>query len=337
MLQSKIIKLGKNRIKKVKWGVAGLGKFSETAFLPAIAMLGRAKVNSLFSNDLRRAKSLAEKFSAPNYFSNYDEFLASDIDAVYIGSINSDHYSQVMKAAEAKKNILCEKPMAMTSMQAEEMVRACKENNVLLAVDYVYRFHPLIRKAKELVQSKSIGSLIMMKADFNINLVPAGNFRYQVEKSGGGASRDLATHLIDLFRFIGGEIISIKGIIDKLIYKTEVDDFATGLAQFENGGYGAFTVSYCSPKAVNRIEIIGHKGSIVIDNLISQRFASAKMTLMFEGETKKAFRKRANKIFRLLKSVNKSFLKNEAPEVTGVDGMINMKLLENFEQNAFKK
>ncbi len=337
MLQSKIIKLGKERIKRLKWGVAGLGRFSETAFLPAIQMIRKAKVNSLFSNDLHRAKNLAEKFSVPNYFSSFEEFLASDIEAVYIASVNSDHYEQVIKAAKAKKHILCEKPIAMNSSQAEEMVKVCRENNVQFAVDYVYRFHPLIIKAKELVQSQAIGSLIVMKAGFNVNLIPAGNFRYKIDKSGGGASRDLATHLIDLFRFIGGEINSIHGAIDKVIYQTEVDDFASAIVKFSNGGYGNFTVSYCSPKASNRIEIIGHKGAIVIDNLISQRFASAKMTLMFDKESKKAFRKRANKIFRLLKSVNKSFLKNETPEVTGVDGYINMKLLEELEQNVIKK
>lgn len=337
MLQNKFIELRKERRKKLKWGVAGLGKFAETAFLPAAAMIRRAKVNSLFSNDPMRAKNLAERFSVPNYFSDYDLFLASDIDAVYIGSVNSDHFSQVIKAAKAKKHILCEKPLALNSKQAEEMVKTCEENDVQFAVDYVYRFHPLILKAKELVQTKSIGSLITMKADFNVNLVPGGNFRYQINKSGGGASRDLATHLIDLFRYIGGEITSISGVIDKVIYKTEVDDFAMAIVKFENGGYGNLTVAYCAPKASNRIEIIGQKGAIIIDNLISQRFASAKMTLMFEGESKKAFRKRANKIYRLLKSVNKSFLKNEKPEITGVDGLINMKLLEEFEHNALKK
>ena len=97
----------------------------------------RSSVQSFYSHNLNRAKELAEKSGASGYFDNYDEFLKSDIDCVFIASVNAHHYEQVIKAAEAGKNILCEKPLAITSKQAEEMVEACKRNNVLLAVNYL--------------------------------------------------------------------------------------------------------------------------------------------------------------------------------------------------------
>ncbi len=109
---------------------------------------------------MNRANELAQKFGVPNYFNNYDEFLKSDIDVVYVASANAFHYGQVIKAANSGKHILCEKPIALNSLQAEEMVEAAKKNNVQFAVNYVHHFHPLVRKAKELLQDQKLGKLV---------------------------------------------------------------------------------------------------------------------------------------------------------------------------------
>jgi D-xylose 1-dehydrogenase (NADP+, D-xylono-1,5-lactone-forming) len=326
----------KIRGRKLKWGISGCGKFAENKFLPAMLLLRKSSAVSVFSNDAVRAKTVADKFAIRNNFSDYDEFLKSDIDAVYIGSANVNHYQQVLKAAAAGKHILCEKPMAMTSAEAEEMVEACKKNNVQFAVNYVYRFHPIVIKARELLQSNLIGSIVSINMNFNIDFPPNSNFRFIKEESGGGALRDLGTHMIDLLRFFGGEIVRIKGVTDNIIYNAPVDDFAAGMAKFQDGGYGYFNVSFNSKKAFNRIDIVGHKGSIGIDNLIGARLLPARMTILREGEAKKAFNKRGNKLLHLLRSVQKSFLKNEQPSVTGEDGLINMRLMEQLERNAFR-
>jgi len=327
-------KKGKN-IKKNIWGVAGCGRFAENAFLPALQMLKKNEVVSLFSNSKERANELSKKFGIRNAFSDYDEFLNSGINCVYISSANSYHFEQVIKAANAGKNILCEKPLALNSSQAEEMVKACEDNGVKLAVSYVHRFHPLVRKAKELISNEYIGKLVSINLNFNIDMVPGNNFRFNKELSGGGALRDLGTHMIDLLRFIGGEIKSIVGAVDNVVYKSEVDDFAAAIVHFENGGYGYFNVSYNNKKAFNGVEILGNKGAMSIEKLIGTQ--TAKLTILREGETKKSFRKRANKLFYLLKSVQQSFLRNEQPLATGYDGLINMKLMENLESKCLRK
>ena len=107
------MKLRRPIIKKLKWGVAGLGRFAEFTFMPTLSLLRKSTLNSVFSNNLERAQSMADKFGVPNHFSNYDEFLKSDIDAVYISSANWHHYDQVIRAAKAGKHILCEKPIAL--------------------------------------------------------------------------------------------------------------------------------------------------------------------------------------------------------------------------------
>lgn len=320
--------------KKINWGLSGLGKFSESAFIPAINLIRKAKLESVFSHDFNRAKTFAQKNGVSGFFDNYDLFLASDIDAVYIASSNHDHYEQVIKAANAGKHILCEKPLAITALQAAEMVDTCRRNNVKLGVNYVYRFHPFVQKAAELVKHQVIGKFLFIQANFNINHTPGINFRFDKEKAGGGAIRDLGTHMIDLFRFIGGEIEEIRGQLDNLVYHVQVEDFAVVNVKFVNGGYGFFSVAYNAKKAFNEIEITGHKGSLKINNLISQRFSSSKMTIMMDDERTKAFRKRSNKFLRHLKEVNNSIIDNTPFPVSGEEGLVNMRLMEELEKKC---
>ncbi len=324
-------------IKKLKWGIVGLGRFTENTFLPSLQHLGKSKAVSVCSHNLNRAKSISSKFGIPFFFDNYDEFLKSDIDVVYIASVNSDHYEQAIKAAKAGKHIFCEKPLALNSQQAEEMVNVAKENNVLFAVNYIHNFHPLTIKAKELINTLKLGKIVSIQANFNIDFPPDSNFRFIKAKSGGGALRDLGTHMINLLRYFGGEISEIDGFIDNIVYQSEVEDFASAIVKFQNGGYGYFNVSYNTKKAFNRLEIICHRGSIEIDNLMGRKIIGTKLSIIIDGEAKKSFRKGGNKMLFALRSVQDSFLFNRKPLVTGYDGFVNMKLMEELERKCQSK
>ncbi len=326
------MRLSKQLPRKLKWGVAGCGNFLENTFLPTLQQLKKSKLVSVYSANKERADFIKKKFNAENSFNDYQKFLESNIEAVYISSKNSDHYQQVIDAANAGKNILCEKPLSMTSEQAKEMVEVCKRNDVTLTINYVMRHHPIIKKTKEFIDSKLLGKIVSISAKFNFDYQPNDNFRFKMDESGGGALRDLGTHMIDLLRYLGGEIESISGNVDNIIYDSKVDDFAAGLIKFENGGYGDFNVSFNVSEPVNRIEILGHRGTIIIDKMIGQRLAASKMTINLKDEGRKAFRRRANRQLHLLRDVQKAFLKNEAPLITGEDGLINMQLMETLEK-----
>ncbi len=329
-----MVKVRKPGVKKIKWGVAGCGRFSEHTFIPTLKFLRRSIVQSFYSHNISRAKELAEKSGAAGYFDNYNEFLKSDIDCVFIGSVNSDHYEQVIKAADAGKNILCEKPLALDSKQAAEMIEACKRNNVLLTVNYLHRLHPHVIKAKELIKNQTIGKLVSVNVSFNLDFPPGDNFRFNKELSGGGALRDLGTHMIDLLRYFGGEVTEIIGFMNNIIYNYDVEDYASAQVKFENESYGFFNVSYNTKKAFNRVEILGHKGAISIENFIGVKGLSSKLTIQLDGEAKKSFRKRGNKFLYMMRAVQKSFLKNQTPPVTGEDGLINMLLMEELERKC---
>ncbi len=322
--------------KKLRWGVAGCGNITENSFVPTINQLKKSSLTAVYSRNAERARFIASKTVAATPYNNFDKFLAHDFDAVYIASENDLHYEQVIKAAKAGKHILCEKPLALNSQQAEEMIKVCKENNVLLAVNYVFRFHPLLKKAKELIDNKYIGQIVSISANFHIDFPPTDNYRYDKNK-GGGALFDLGTHMLDLLRFLGGEINKIQGYVDKVVYKTEVDDFAGAFVKFAEGHYGQFQVSFNSKRAPNRIMIIGHKGTISIEDLIGKKSEISKLIIDIEGERRKVFRRKSNKFLFAMRAIQKSFLKNEPPAVTGEDGLINLQLMEKIlEQNNWQ-
>jgi D-xylose 1-dehydrogenase (NADP+, D-xylono-1,5-lactone-forming) len=319
--------------RKLKWGVAGCGSFAENVFLPSLQSMKLGKLVSVFSHDLNRAKQISQKFGAPDAFDNYDEFLKSNIDAVYISGNTSDHFLQVTKAAEAGKNILCEKPLALNSRQIEEMIDVCKKNNVILIINHQHRFHPLIIKVKELLDKQMLGKIVSISASYHINMTPDNNFRFNKQLSGGGALRDIGSQMIDMLRYFGGEISEVKAFMDNVVYKSEVEDYASANLKFEKGGYGYFCVSYDSQKPFMKVDIVGHNGSISVDGFYDKNIIT-KLTIDLHGEGKKVFRKRINKIVFLIKSVQRSFLKKQPPLVTGEDGLKNMRIIEEIEKQC---
>jgi predicted dehydrogenase len=122
--------------------------------------------------------------------------------------------------------------------------------------------------------------------------------------------------------------------MDNIIYKYDVEDFVSAIVKFKNDCYGSFNVSYNTRKAFNRIEILGHSGAISIENFIGVKGLSSKLTINLDGEAKKSFRKRGNKFLFMMKAVQRSFLKNETPPVTGEDGLINLQLMEELERKC---
>ena len=320
--------------RKLKWGVAGCGNFAENSFLPALQLAQRSKLVSAYSHDLVRAKTISNKFGAPNSFDDYGAFLASDIEAVYISSVNSDHYKQIVDAAKAGKNILCERPMTIDSSQAEEVVKVCRENNVILIVNHLHRFHPLVQKAKELIDKQMLGKIVSISASYNIDYAPDHNFRFKKELSGGGVLRDLGSQMIDMLHYFGGEIGEVKAFMDNVVYKSDVEDFASAIVKFKKSGYGYFNISYNTKKTYNRIEILGYNGSISIENFFGKRNLATKLIIDLQGEAKKVFRKRTNKLLFLIRSAQKAFMKHELPSATAESALINMRTIEEIEKQC---
>lgn len=328
------IRISASLPKKLKWGVAFNKNFDVSSFLSVLQLLQRSKLVSVYSNSKIEAKEMAHKYGAVNVFDNFDDFLNSDINVIYYADNSNDFFQFASKILLGDKKLVCERPSSISYEHALELNNLALKNNSILIVNYPHRFHPLVQKVKELLAKQILGKIISISASYNIDFIPDESFYGKSKLSGSGALRDLGTQMIDLLRFFHGEIAEQKSFVDNIVYKSNVEDFVSSLLKFENGSYGNMTVSYLSKKSSNRIEIIGHNGTITLENIFDKKKAPSKLIIDLNGEGKKVFRKRVNKTSLMLRTSQKIFVKKGMSPVTFYDVLMNTKLIEDIEKQT---
>jgi xylose dehydrogenase (NAD/NADP) len=189
----------------VTWGVLGAGYIARVAMVPALASLPAARLLGIASRDPARASSLATAYGVPRVYSDYQALLdAPDIQCVYIALANHQHREWVERAAAAGKSILCEKPLGRDAAEAQAMRAACERAGVALMEALMYRFHPRITHALELIASGVIGEPREVEAAFNFPLADSANYRLD-PALGGGALLDVGGYCVTAARFFLGE------------------------------------------------------------------------------------------------------------------------------------
>jgi len=197
--------------KKIRIGIIGTG-FARTVQIPAFRMCEGAEIVSVASAKLTNAKSCAEEFSIPHFTDNWRETIArEDVDLVCITSPPKFHREQALFGFRSGKHILCEKPMAMNSAEALEMLRVSKEKNVLSLIDHELRFLTGRKRAFEIIRSGEIGKI--RHAKYNFRAPHRGDVNlpwtwWSDEKEGGGALGAIVSHVFDTLRWFSGSEIS---------------------------------------------------------------------------------------------------------------------------------
>ncbi|GAE95085.1 NAD binding oxidoreductase [Gracilibacillus boraciitolerans JCM 21714] len=150
-------------MEKLKWGgVLSTARIGRTQVIPAIQRSSNGEVVAIASRNEQTAKEAAEELNIPRTFDSYEALLDDpEIQAVYIPLPNALHKQWVIAAANKKKHVLCEKPVAITSAELDEMVSACKKNNVVFMEAFMYQFHPQHQKVKELINQGMIGDVAL--------------------------------------------------------------------------------------------------------------------------------------------------------------------------------
>jgi UDP-N-acetylglucosamine 3-dehydrogenase len=223
---------------------------------------------AIWDKDAARGSEMAKKFNC-DYYSDLNAFLQSDIKAVVICSENAHHKEHVLAAARAKKDILCEKPIATEIEDAKAMIDVCKEEGVILQVAYPVRFSPAIQKTKEIVQSGEIGDVVAINGT-NHGQMPGGWF-IEKELSGGGAATDHIVHVMDVIRWIlKEEVNNVYAELDTRFYDVDIDDCGMVTLELESGTIVSIDPSWSRPKTFPTwgdvtMEIVGTKGSLSID------------------------------------------------------------------------
>lgn len=198
-----------------RWGILSTAKIGVTQVIPALCASENGVVHAIASRDLSRARSVADRFGAPLAFGSYEELLASDaIDGVYIPLPTSQHIEWSLKAAEAGKHVLCEKPIALKADDIDQLIAARDKHNVTIAEAFMVYYHPQWIKLQELLAEGAIGRLRHVQGAFSYFNVDPGNMRNQPEL-GGGALPDIGVYPTVVTRMVTGlEPVSVQASVE---------------------------------------------------------------------------------------------------------------------------
>jgi predicted dehydrogenase len=248
-------------------------------------------MQALCGRDEAGVRSVADQYGWATVETDWRRLIERpDIDLIDISTPNNSHAEIAIAAARAGKHILCEKPLALTSAQAREMLTAVQEAGVVHMICHNYRFAPAVQFAHQLIAGGKLGRIYHWRATYLQDWIMDPQFplvwRLQKEIGGSGAHGDIAAHIIDLARFLVGEISEVVGMLETFIKErpvggsmdgglgaaggagetgpVTVDDASVFLARFENGALGTFEATRFAGgnRNGNRFEINGSKGSL---------------------------------------------------------------------------
>jgi predicted dehydrogenase len=248
----------------VRWGILSTADIGMAKVTPAIQRAQGAQVVAIASRDAARSRAAADRLGIPAAYASYEALLAADdVDAVYVPLPNDQHAEWTIKAAEAGKHVLCEKPLAMSAAQAEEMAAACTQHGVKLQEAFMYRHHPTWVEAVRLVRSGAIGTLQAVQTWFSYFNDDPQNIRNRVEH-GGGALMDIGCYPVNLSRMLfDAEPVAVASRVRR-DPAMGIDTLTSAVLEFPGGGQSSFAVCIrCEPS--QHVTIVGSTGLIDID------------------------------------------------------------------------
>ena len=248
---------------KVRWGVLSTSHFAMAKAVPAMQKGEWSEIAAIASRDKSKAEDAARKLGIRKLYGSYEELLADpEIEAIYNPLPNHMHVPWSIKAAEAGKHVLCEKPLSMSVAEARQLIAARDKSGVKIGEAFMVRTHPQWLRTRELIRSGRIGDLRSIAGLFSYFNRDTANIRNIVE-TGGGALMDIGCYPINTSRFIFGEEPSrVLGLIER-DPEMKTDRLSSAILDFPSG-HAIFTVS-TQLVPYQRMQFLGTKGRIEIE------------------------------------------------------------------------
>jgi predicted dehydrogenase len=240
----------------VRWGILSTARINEV-ILAGARQTDRAAVVAVGSRDRERAENYARENAIDRAHGSYEALLVDpEVEAVYISLPNSLHVEWSIRALEADKHVLCEKPFDKRAAEVERAFDVAERRGLVLMEGFMYRHHPQTRKLEEVVKSGAIGELRQLRAAFSFLLEDPENVRLRPELD-GGAVMDLGCYCLSGCRLLAGEPELVFG--RQHIGPTGVDVRFNAFLQFPGGVFAQFDCAFDSPER-NGLEAIGSEG-----------------------------------------------------------------------------
>ena len=246
----------------VRWGILSTADINRK-LLAGAALSADVDVVAVGSRDLARARTFADEHGIPAAHGSYEELLADPaVEAIYNPLPNTMHCEWSIRALEAGKHVLCEKPMSSNPAEVEEAFAAAERTGFLLSEAFMYRHHPQTKRLAELVGEGAIGDLRLIRTAFSYGLFDVDNIRLRTDVD-GGALMDVGCYCISGARLLGGEPDHVFG--RAYTGPTGTDWAFTGSLRFPGDVLALFDCATCLPNR-DELEAIGSEGSLFLDD-----------------------------------------------------------------------
>jgi len=320
----------------IRYAVVGLGYFAQIAILPAFKHSKNSKLTAFVSDDPVKHKKLGKRYGVDLHYSydHYEDCLRSgQIDAVYIALPNNMHRDYTVRAADAGIHVLCEKPMAVTEEECEDMIQSCDRHNVKLMIAYRLHFEEANLNAIEIANSGKIGEARFFESVFS-QQVPSGNIRMKKEL-GGGTLYDMGVYPINAARYLFREepirVFAFTGNNGEERFR-EIDEMTTAILQFPDDRLANFTVSFGAADT-SAYRVVGTHGDLLMEPAYDFSMGLASVLTINGKKTKTRFPKRDQLAPELI-YFSDCIQQDKPPEPSGLEGLADVRIVQALYQSA---
>lgn len=336
----------------ITWGVIGAGGIADRRTIPEGMMpASNARLVAVCDEQPDRLAEVAGKYGV-RADDTFEAILAADdIDAIYVATPTQLHRDHAVAAAGAGKHVLCEKPLARTVAECEEIVAACADAGVKLGVNFMMRFHACHVRLKQMIEAGELGTPVFGRAELTCWYPPIPDaFRQHPALGGGGALADMGNHCIDVLEMLFGSTIEVFARTANLVQDYPSEDTAACLLRFDSGAVGVVDALFNVPDdaARNALEVYGSRGSVVSFGTIGQDSGGALRAVLEKvGKSYDAAQVREGpapeqtiepepvNIYRAhIEAFSQALIDDTPPPVAGEDGLWNHRVVEACYESA---
>ncbi|MEM1711888.1 MAG: Gfo/Idh/MocA family oxidoreductase [Nitrososphaerota archaeon] len=315
-------------MKKVRVCIAGAGRTGQVHGTNLAFRIPMAEVVAVVDSNVEAARNLASLLGGAGYYESLTEAIRKvDFDAVFITTPTFTHHPLTVEAAEAGKHVFCEKPMALTLREADDMISVARRNNVKLQIGFMRRFDPEFRKAKSLIDEGAIGKPVLVKS---VGRGPGLPPRWALDpKTGLGMVAEVNSHDFDTLRwFMNDEFKTIYADAAALLRPDVAEEFpgfhdvVVVAVRFQKGGLGLIDggcpVNYAYDA---RVEVLGTEGLLTVGEIQGTSLIICHKDQKMTTEPFHSWRDRFREAYIAeAESFIRSIIEDREPEVTGEDG-----------------
>ncbi|MBI2911589.1 MAG: Gfo/Idh/MocA family oxidoreductase [Chloroflexi bacterium] len=309
----------------IGWGIVGIGRHAERFMADAIQRSPDGELVAAWSRDRARAEAFAGRFGARRAYDDMGLLLADpQVQAVLVLTPNALHVSHTVAAARAGKHVLCEKPMALSVTEGQEMLAACRAAGVRLGIGFHLRHHPAIREARRRIAEGTLGELRILRVSWDVPDALghwSRSWKNQPDVAGGGILYGNGVHALDAVRYVTGrEFVEVAAFCDGSPPAGPVEETVVALLKLEGGAYLVADFAKAVGAPTNDLEVYGARARLDGRGVITALPAGELAVATPEGREAVPLPPSQHYVDEI-QDFNRAVLDGREPAATGLDGL----------------